>query len=177
MTTQIRTFSRSAILSAKNLIISGMFLTGLILGVLSIDIYRDTVIPVNQVIVSIACSSVFGLLILFLMFRSEKLWYLVAVSASFFGGVVMFVTLFVNREFRHSERILGQFDIVKRGSMSRSKSGCRQPLIGISFYGQDKELVMYCQDELSAATAQKVQLVYAEGFFGYPYILSKKLLD
>ncbi|RZJ75968.1 MAG: hypothetical protein EOO45_03960 [Flavobacterium sp.] len=173
-------FKNLGILGGANLILMLLFITGMLLLIPGIEIYRKTIIPLSILVLLVTLATAIGAGVFLFFFSSQKLWYLFGVSAAFFGGMAFFLTLYLNRQTIDDQGIVEDFDIVHRSTMprsSRSSSGCRQPLININFYGQEKELVFFCQHEDLSKRARKVKLNYSKGAFGYAYIISQKLME
>lgn len=92
------------------------------------------------------------------------------------GGTVYFLTLYLNRELADTELNSETFDIIETGNLAKGKRGnCRQPYAIIDFYGYEKQLLFYCDDEKNIQTYKKVQVDYFKGYFNFPVVHDQAL--
>ncbi len=94
------------------------------------------------------------------------------------GGTLFFSILYINKQFAYKEVLIENFTIKKKGNFSRGRKGnCSQPYVYIDFYGLEKQLVFYCQEQEKVDNSSKVILAYSTGFFGFEVIHNKELVE
>jgi hypothetical protein len=161
---------------------------------MGVGIYRETVVATRALALPVCLGAIGTALILFFFARVFlNAFFILFLSATIGGGNTYFLTLYFNKLFAASKTNTASFDIKRKGSLAsgaittgRGLRGgvaptriekCRSPYIIIDFNGIQKQLIFHCDYGRAIQTFQKVNLEYAEGFFGYPVIISKSFPD
>lgn len=155
-----------------------LFFTSVALAIWAIYIYRVTIIEVKYLSAIVIAGSIIALFLLSFWVTSSysKFWNFF-IRASIGGGIFYFAFLFLNQKYASNDSIIKEFQIIKKGTLSRGKSTCSQPYVVIDFNGLEKELLFTCDFSDAVKHSKGVIVNYSKGFFGLALIKSKQLSD
>ena len=173
-----KVFNRPFNFKSDNAILFLLFFTSICLAVWAVNIYRLTIVDTSVLYIVSAIGTVIAFLAIHFFIKSSysKFW-TVFVSIVIGTGTFYFGLLFLNQTFSGKEIMQEDFQIIKTGTLGRSRSTrCFQPYAIIDFHGTEKQLVFYCDFEETMKKSSKVSLAYSKGFFGFDIIKSKQLL-
>jgi hypothetical protein len=173
-----KVFSRPFNFKAGDIILYLLFIASISLTVWAINIYRLTIIGTNILYVISGIGSVIALFLIRIFIKSaySKFWTLF-ISIVVGSGAFNFGLLFLNQTFSNREIIKEDFQIIKIGTLGRSRpTRCFQPYAIIGFHGTEKQLVFYCDFAETLKNSSKVSLTYSKGLFGFDIIKTKQLV-
>lgn len=170
-------FNRQFKIETGDIILALLFLASIGLTVWAVNIYRLTIIDTTLLFIVSAIGSVVAFFTINLLIKSSytKIWTLF-ISIVIGSGTFYFGLLFLNQAFLNKEIVKEDFQIVKKGTLGRSRpTRCFQPYAIIDFHGTEKELVFHCDFSDIMKNSSKVSLTYSKGLFGFDVIKSKQL--
>jgi hypothetical protein len=173
-----KVFNRPLNFKKGDTILFLLFFASGCLIVWAINIYRVTIIDTKLLYVVSAIGTVIAFLAIHFIIKStfSKFWTLF-ISIVIGSGTFYFGLLFLNQTFSGKEIIEEDFQIIKTGTLGRSRSTrCSQPYVIIDFHGTEKQLVFYCDFAETMKRSSKVSLTYSKGLFGFDIIKSKQLV-
>lgn len=177
---QVRT-DRQKLESDRNKIIDGalsiLFILSIVIVVWGINIYRKTIIDPKYLFAVVSIGTVIAAVILFFVTKNFlNAFFTLFIAAAIGGGTTYFLTLYLNKELAVKEISSETFDIKTTGNLGSRKGGCRSPYAVIDFYGNEKQLVFYCEYEKSIHDYKIVKVDFFRGFFGFPVVETQTLI-
>jgi hypothetical protein len=148
------------------------------LTVWAVNIYRLTIIDTNLLYIVSAIGTVIAFFPIHILIKSSysKFWILF-ISIVIGSGTFYFGLLFLNQTFSNKKIIKEDFQIIKTGTLGRSRpTRCFQPYAIIDFHGIEKQIVFYCDFADTIKNSSKVSLTYSKGLFGFYIIKTKQLI-
>lgn len=173
-----KVFNRPFNFKAGDAILFSLFLASICLTVWAVNIYRLTIVDTPLLYIVSAIGAVIAFLAIHFFIKSSysKFW-TVFISIVIGSGTFYFGLLFLNQTFSDKEIIEEDFQIIKTGTLGRSRpTRCFQPYAIIDFHGTEKQLVFYCDFAETMKHSSKVSLSYSKGLLGFDIIRSKQLV-
>jgi len=166
---QLKIITNEAILTLLSLI-------SLILSVWGILIYRMTIVSNKYLFAGVAFGTIIAFSIILMFVKNGyTIFQNLIGSVVLGGGLSYFTMLYFNQRFANSEVFNEEFEIITKGTLGRSKSGCSQPYAIVDFHGTEKQLVFYCDYAQTLKECSKVVVSYSKGLFGFDIIRNKQL--
>ncbi|MES2772669.1 MAG: hypothetical protein V4722_00700 [Bacteroidota bacterium] len=128
--------------------ISLIFIISICFGIMSVAIYRMTIIPGKYLFVAgcLGTLIVFAILLFLPGFTYSK--FLTLILAIVIGSCVSnFGLLIINKTFSDPEINSENFQILSTGNRTTRNSTCARPFAVVDFHGQSKELLFACDYE------------------------------
>lgn len=173
-----KVFNRPINFKSGDAILFLLSFVSICLTVWAATIYRLTIVdtPILYIVCAIGTGITF-FAIHFLIKSSYSKFWILFISIVVGSGTFYFGFLFLNQTFSDNEIIKEDFQIIKTGTLGRSRpTRCFQPYAIIDFHGTEKQLVFYCDFAETMKKSSKVSLTYSKGLFGFDIIKSKQLV-
>lgn len=165
-----------------NSILGALFVCGIMLTVIEIDIYRLTFIHVEILIAIWIISGVIVTPIFRNFFniyfnqspREIPIVFHVLYNIPTFGGIVIFLFMWTNYHYAKDDVKTITRPIQSSGWYANTRRGCGSAYAYIQYQDLKKELIFPCRTEI-----KKYDVIYietAKGFWGFDIILSRSLL-
>ncbi|MBI3220091.1 MAG: hypothetical protein HYZ44_11305 [Bacteroidetes bacterium] len=148
-------------------------ITGLILIILEINLYRKTIIPLwipLTVIFTIGVISFFINRTHYNLTNNTKGWFFPLLQNIIsWGFISCYLFIAMNYYFAEEKQHQSIFEIKSKSSMpgSRGHRNARKPLVTIDYFGFEKELVFTNKDTKKVDKATQVKLVTKKGLLGF----------
>jgi hypothetical protein len=159
-------------------ILTILFIGGIILTILEINIYRQTLVSWT-VITGVWVSS--GLIAIFFTspvltkhYETKSLLLKVVYNTVAFGGIVTYCFMALNFYFSSDKQTIVTTEIIKTGRLAKGRHGCGKPYADVFLKGQPKELVFPCGYELGQY--RYVKLSIKKGLLGFDLIRDIELV-
>lgn len=161
-----------------NLIVKAGFVSGLILTIFEIHLYRDTII---QWTIPTAIWFFSGLILtpttsnLFKKYNitSVFFWQLV-INAGGFGGLFVYTFIALNYYFPSDKKVYEKVQIIKTGHLAKGKYGCGNPYADVKINDINKELIFPCNIEIEKY--KYINLTMKKGLLGFYTVESKTVV-
>ena len=160
-------------------ILTILFIGGIILTVLEINIYRQTLISWT-IVTAVWLSS--GLIATFFTsnlltkhYETKGLFLKVVYNTAAFGGIVTYGFMALNFYFPSDYQAIVRTEIIKTGRLAKGRGGCGNPYAGVVLKGRPKELVFPCDYELDKY--RYVKLSVKKGLLGFEIIGDIQLVE
>ena len=153
--------------------------SSILLFLLSILCYRDTIIQLSFVwTVALISGITISFFLLVLLRNNKQPYWLTIASGLLIGGSISTFIILVPNYFLKSNTDLTvvDVDIIKSGNMSQRKSKCRTPFALVLVDNVEKELTFSCIHESTIKGYKKVRLNMQRGFWGFQIINDKQLI-
>jgi hypothetical protein len=149
------------------------FITGAILSIFEVYLYRLTIISVTipvSIILTVGVSTfLFGRSHYKRNFNTRGIFFPLFQNIISWGFISCYIFMAVNYYGADSEVRRIEFEIKSKSSMPGSKGNRdkRSPLVTINYFGMDKELVFKYVDTKRVHAATKVTVTVKRGLFGF----------
>lgn len=160
-----------------SIIFSALFIAGLLITVLEINIYRNTFINYT---IPAAIWLLPGIIPAF-MFRSfwvkyistESLFLILVYNICTWGGFATYIFMASNFYFTQNKTTTEVLHILSIGKLAKGRDDCSQPYANIVHNWEEKEIFFDCDVPVSIFNA--VELKTQTGLWGYEVIIEKHL--
>ena len=114
-----------------------VFITGMLLLIWSIRIYRATIINWKVLVAPTIVGGIAGVILSWRKFIrfSYPIWATLMIGFVTGSSIVYFSFLYVNERFANNAQITEIFVIEKTGRLAKGRKGCGNPYAVIKFYG------------------------------------------
>jgi hypothetical protein len=169
----------------KSNLLGALFLAGLVLTILEINIYRVTLISIY---IPLSIWLLTGIIVVPFFKRIFDIYcfnpyspgrtpiffhYLFNIVS--FGGIVVFLFMWSNLTFNDKSKSVLTLPIVSYGHLAKSRENCGKPYVHIYYKGGEKELVFPCGTDVEKFNSVYVEI--AKGLFGFDVITNKTLIQ
>lgn len=161
----------------EEFVLKTLFFLSIGLIIWGITIYRITIIEPKYLIGVIAIGIIFiSVTLSFWINTNYSFFWTFFINAIIGTGLFYFGFLFLNQHYSDSKVLTENFLIIETGNLAKSRrSNCSQPFAVIDFYGQEKELLFFCEFEKTIKNYHEITISYSDGLFGFPVIKEKQL--
>ena len=159
-------------------VLSVLFFGGLILTVVEINLYRDTVISATLVVGLWLASGLVmtpltsGLLSKY--YDTHNVFLKVVYNVATFGGIVVYTFVGLNFYFPENDPMTVSAKIIKTGTLAKGRYGCGNPYVHVELNGQIKELVLPCDFDVEGYKV--ADLTTVRGMLGFDIITDVHLV-
>ncbi|MDB5276465.1 MAG: hypothetical protein JWR61_1420 [Ferruginibacter sp.] len=169
----------------KSNLLGGLFLTGALLTVWEIYIYRVTFISVyiplsiwvlTGLLVTPIFKKVFNIYC-FNPYTPERnpMFFHYFFNIVSFGGVFVFLFMWSNQIFNDNSKIVITLPIVSYGHLAKSSRSCGEPYVHIMYKDKEKELIFPCGTAIEKYRSVDIEI--AKGLYGFDIIISKTIVE
>lgn len=155
-----------------NTVLTALFLTGLLLSALAVNIYRLTIIsPALTTAIWILTGLLitpFTTKVLAEEMKANSIFLQVIYNMATWGGITVYLFLAANFYFTRHDTYETVFQIVNNGNLAKGRNGCGEPYAEIIFEGKEKQLIFQCDTKIKGYYF--VQLTLETGLWGYEII-------
>lgn len=163
--------------SITAIVLTFLFLIGIFLIILEIDIYRSTLIvwtiPTAIWIASGILITPFTLALLKKHFDDSGIILKILFNVGAFGSIILYLFMALNFYFPFNREYIYRIKIINTGNLAKGRNGCGNPYADVKVKGVDKQLIFPCGSEVR--NYSEVILTVKTGLLGFD-IITKKIL-
>lgn len=155
-----------------------LFISGLLLTVWAIEIYRHTVI---SWVYPTLLWSLPGIILTPVLYNylNRKIWTKSWLLHSVFnictwGGIVVYCFMAGNFYSASNTTSVVQVPVINKGHLAKGRNGCGEPWLEVEYNGEIKQLIFDCGTNIDKI--QLVQLTISKGFLGFDVIRNQNLV-
>lgn len=169
----------------KSNLLGMLFFVGLVLIIWEIEIYRVTfispkILTLVWVLTGLLITPVFKNIFNIYCFNPytpgrTPIFFHVLFNTVSFGGILIFLFMFINKTFSSPTKTVVTLPIVSYGHFAKTGKNCGQPYANVMYKGEEKELVFYCGTDIEKYKSVNIEIT--QGLFGFEVIINKTLID
>jgi hypothetical protein len=159
-----------------NYSLAALFLTGIILTVCEINLYRETIIrliiPTSIWLISGLAFTPLTSGLLKKYFGTSPLIWRAFFNLIAFGGIIVYIFIASNYYF-YSDKTQSNIKtpILNTGYLAKGKNGCGNPYADVTINGADKQLIFSC--DIIIEDYKYINLTIRKGLWGFEIIEDK----
>ncbi|MBC6607492.1 hypothetical protein H8B13_11745 [Hymenobacter sp. BT188] len=159
------------------IIISILIISGLLLSVCEVILYRKTLISSN-LLISIAfvialTVTIFTRGIFRIYLDTNNFFLQLLYNLTSWGGIIVYLFMSLNYYFPSDSPSIVRASILKSGKLAQGRYGCRDPYVEVYVKGVNKEIFFPCGFDTEGYSYARVTL--RKGLFGFDTIMDQSL--